>query len=89
MAEYKYKERLWQSINIMAVKVNTTISDHLFQFLIVPNILSDSPSNKSNIYETGCSNFDQENFILDYFYNDWDKTLKIEEQNNDYSTEIF
>ena len=89
MAEYKYKERLWQSINIMAVKVNTTISDHLFQFLIVPNILSDSPSNKSNIYERGCSNFDQENFILDYFNNDWDKTLKIEEQNNDYSTEIF
>ena len=33
--------------------------------------------------------FDQENFILDYFSIDWNETLKIEEQNIDYSTEIF
>ena len=35
------------------------------------------------------SNFDQENFILDYSSIDWNETLKIEEQNIDYSTEIF
>ena len=35
------------------------------------------------------SNVDQENFILDYFSIDWNETLKIEEQNIDYSTEIF
>ena len=34
-------------------------------------------------------NFDQANFILDYFSIDWNETLKIEEQNIDYSTEIF
>ena len=47
--------------------LTATISDHLPQFLIVPNILSNPPSNKSNIYERDWFNFDQENFILDYF----------------------
>ena len=69
--------------------LTVTISDHLPQFLIVPNVFSNPPSNKSNIYESDCSNFNWENFILDYFFIDWNKTLKIEEQNIDYSAEIF
>ena len=69
--------------------LTATISDHLPQFLIVPNIFSNPPPNKSNIYERHWSNFDQENFILHYFSIDWNETLKIEEQNIDYSTEIF
>ena len=56
--------------------LTATISDHLPQFLIVPNIFSNPPSNKSNIYERDWSNFDQENFILDYFSIDWNETLK-------------
>ena len=43
----------------------------------------------SNIYERDWSNFYQENFIRDYFSIDWNETLKIEEQNIDYSTETF
>ena len=71
-------------------KLAATISDHLTQFLlIVPNIFSNSPSNKSNIYVRDWSNFDQGNFILDHFSIDWNETLKIEERNIDYSTEIF
>ena len=69
--------------------LRATISNHFPQFLIVPNIFSNPPSNKSNIYERDWSNFDQENFILDYFSIDWNETLKIEEQNIIYSTEIF
>ena len=69
--------------------LTVTISDHLPQFLIVPSIFSNPLSNKSNIYERDWSNFDQENFILDYFSIDWNETLKIEEQNIDYSTEIL
>ena len=41
-----------------------TISDHLPQFLIVPNILTNPPSSKSNIYKRDWSNFDKENFII-------------------------
>ena len=69
--------------------LTATISDHLPQFLIVPNIFSNPPFNKSNIYKRDWSNFDQENLILDYFSIDWNATLKIEEQNIIYSTEIF
>ena len=69
--------------------LTATITDHLPQFLIVPNIFANPPSNKSNIYERNWSNFDQQNFILDYFSIDWNETLKIEEQNINYSTEIF
>ena len=69
--------------------LTATIFDHLPQFLIVPNIFFNPPSKKSNIYETGWSTFDQKKFILDYFSIDWDETLTIEEQNIDYSTEIF
>ena len=69
--------------------VAATIFDHLPQFLIVPDIFSNPPSNKSNIYERDWSNFDQENFVLDYFSINWNETLKTEEQNIDYSTEVF
>ena len=69
--------------------VAATIFDHLPQFLIVPDIFSNPPSNKSNIYERDWSNFDQENFILDYFSINWNETLKTDEQNTDYSTEVL
>ena len=51
--------------------LTATISNNLPQFLVVLNIFSNPPSNKSNIYETDWSNFDQENFILDYFSMNW------------------
>ena len=73
----------------ISANLTATISDHLPQFLIVPNIFSNPPSNKSNICERDWSNFDQENFIFDYFSIDSNETLKIKEQNIDYSTEIF
>ena len=56
--------------NTISGNLIATISDHLPQFIILPNI-SNLPSNKSNIYERDWSNFVQENFILDYFSVDW------------------
>ena len=47
-----------------------TISDHLPQFLIIPSIFSDPSSLKSNVYERSWSNFNKEEFILDYFEKD-------------------
>ena len=41
------------------------------------------------IYEREWSNFDQVNFVLDYFSINWDDTLKISEENIDYSTEVL
>ena len=69
--------------------LTATISDHLPQFMIVPNVFSNPPSNKANIFERDWPNFDQEKFILDYFSIDWDVALKLDEQNVNYSTESF
>ena len=38
--------------------LTSTISDHLPQFMIVPNVFSNPPSNKANIFERDWSNFD-------------------------------
>ena len=65
------------------------ISDHLPEIMIVPNVFANTPSNRFNIHERGLSNFDQVNFVLDYFSIDWNDTLKINEENVDYSTEVF
>ena len=72
--------------------LTSTISDHLPQFMIVPNVFSNPsppPLNKGNLFERDWSNFDQKNFILDYFYIDWDVTLKLDEENINFSTESF
>ena len=69
--------------------LTSTISDHLPQFMIVPNVFCNPPSNKANIFERGWSNFGQENFIFDYFPIDWNVILKLHNQNVDYSTESF
>ena len=66
--------------------MTATISDHLTQFSIIPNIFGDIPGNKYNIYKGDWSKFDQENFILDYFSVDWEYLLKIDEPNTDNST---
>ena len=61
--------------NTISGNLTATISDHLPQFIILPNIFSNPPSNKSNISERDWSNFVQENFILDYFSVDWNSLI--------------
>ena len=43
--------------NTISGNLTATISDHLRQFIIFPNIFSDPTSNKSNINERDLSNF--------------------------------
>ena len=38
------------------------------------------PSSKYNVLERDRSNFDQENFVLDYFDIDWTNILKLDEK---------
>ena len=56
---------------MVSSNITDTISDHLPQFLFVPNILSNPSCQKSNIYERDLSKFIQQNFVLDYFDKDW------------------
>ena len=69
--------------------MTATISDHLPEVAIIPNMFCNISGNKSNIYERDWSKFDRENFILDYFSVDWEDLLKIDELNADNSTKIY
>ena len=73
--------------DIISGNLTATISDHLPQFAMIPNMFGNISGNKSNIYERDWS--DCENFILDYLFVDWEYLLKIDELNADNSTEIY
>ena len=75
--------------DIISGNLTATISNHLPQFAIIPNMFGNISGNKSNIYERDWSEFDRENFILDYFSADWEDLLKIDECNADNSTKIY
>ena len=75
--------------DIISGNLSATISDHLPQFAIIPNMFGNISGNESNIYERDWSKFDRENFILDYFSADWEDLLKIDECNVDNSTKIY
>ena len=62
--------------------MTATISDHLPQFSITPNMFGNASGNKSNIFEQGWSKFDQQSFILDYFSVDWEDVLKTDDADN-------
>ena len=59
------------SHEVISGNITATMSDHLPQFLFAPNVLSNPSCQKSNIYERDWSKFIQQNFVLDYFDNDW------------------
>ena len=75
--------------DIISGNLTATISDHLPQFSVIPNMFGNIPGNKSNIYERDWSKFDQEDFILDYFSVDWEDLLKTDELNADNSTKMY
>ena len=77
------------SCEVISGNVTATISDHLPQFLIALNVFANPFSNKSNSFERNWSNFNQENFILDYFSIDWEALLKIEQQNINFFLETY
>ena len=75
--------------DIISGNLAVTISEHLPQFAIIPNMFGNTRSNKGNIYEGDCSKFDQENFILDYFSIEWEDLLKTDELNVDNSIQTY
>ena len=74
---------------IISGNLTATISDHLPQFAIIPNMFGNIPGKKSNIYKRDWYKFDQESFTLDYFSVDWEDLLNIDELNADNSTKIY
>ena len=56
------------SPNNILGKIIATILDHLTQFLIAPDVFSNTPSTKLGTFERDWSKFDRENFILDHIF---------------------
>ena len=75
--------------DIISGNLTATISHHLPQFSIIPDMFDNISGNKPNIYERDWSKFDQENFVLDYFSVDWESLLKTDELNADNSTRMY
>ena len=74
-----------------AVSGNLTsaISDHLPQVLFIPSVFSDNPATKSNIFERSWKNFNQAEFVMDYFDKDWSNILNFKHGNVNVSMENF
>ena len=53
--------------DVISDNLTATVSVHLPQLAIIPNMFGSILGNKSNIYERDRPKFDQENFFLDYF----------------------
>ena len=75
--------------DIISGNLTATISDHLPQFAIIPNMFGKILGNKSNIYERGWSKVNRKKIILEYFSVDREDLLKIDEINADNSTKIY
>ena len=69
--------------------LTSTISDHLPQVLFIPSMFSDNPDKKSNIFERSWTNFNQAEFVMDYFDKDWSNILNLKHGNVDVSMEKF
>ena len=75
--------------DIISGNLTATISDHLPQFAIIPNMFGNISGNKSNIYETDWSKLDRKNVFLYDFSVDWEDLLKIDELNVENLTKIY
>ena len=77
------------SYYIISGNIKTTVSDDLPQFFIAQNIFENPSLNKCNIFAKDVLNFNQENFVLDYLSIDWRTLLKLEQENINFSSEIY
>ena len=69
--------------DVISGNLTATVSDYQPQFAIIPYMLGNISGNKSNIYKRDWSKFDRENFVLDYFFVDWEDLLRIDELHAD------
>ena len=76
-------------LGIIFGNLTASISSHLPQFLVAPNIFFNASYPKSNNYERDWSRFDQENFVLDYFSVEWDNVFLSPNTNTEKSYKTF
>ena len=75
--------------DIISDNLTATVSVHLPQFAIIPNMFGNILGNKPNICKRDWSKFDQKNCFLDYFSVYWEHFLKVDDLNADNSKKIY
>ena len=61
--------------------LTSTVSDHLLQFLILPEIFSNASPSRYNIYRHDWKKFEEEKFIFEFDSQDWDNILVLDKEN--------
>ena len=70
--------------------ITTSSSDHLPQFLLIPNInIKDLLPKQHNLFKRDSTNFKKEDFILDLLDIDWNTTLQTNKNDPDFSFNQF
>ena len=69
--------------------LTSTVSDHLPEVLFIPSMFSDNSATKSNIFERIWTNFNQTEFVMEYFDKDWSNILNLKHGNVNVSMENF
>ena len=69
-------------------KLTISISDHLAQFLIIPEE-SYKLAKRNNMFKRDTANFDRENFILDLLNVDWPSIISGNKKDPNYSINSF
>ena len=77
------------STDTISGNLTATISDHFPQFFIAPEIFRNSPSNKYNRFECDWSNFNQKNFMVDYFSVNWKNVINLQKNDVNHSLQSF
>ena len=65
------------------------MSDHLPQVLFIPSMFSENPATKSDVFERSWNNFNQAEFVMDYFDRVWSNILNFKHVNVNVSMENF
>ena len=65
------------------------MSDHLPQVLFIPSMFSENPATKCDVFERSWKNFNQAEFVMDYFDRVWSNILNFKHVNVNVSMENF
>ena len=69
------------TIKSISGNLTSTVSDHLPQFLILPEFFSNAPLSKYNIYSHNWKKFDEEKSVFEFNGQDWHNILFLDKEN--------
>ena len=75
--------------NIISGNLTSTVSDHLPQFFIYPDLNKKVIPRKHNIYRRNTFNYDKEAFYSDFLDIDWDNIISVNTEDANFSFNSF